>query len=428
MNGMGQGHTPVELVKDQPYYVSGLGIYTYVGPVETISPLLWPTIPKSARNAETPGHKFRSDAAYSQESPHEVIVVDEQLKRGEKIHPVPSAKETEQALRVLLTPGQYNERNHYSHILSVSNIYALSEIVRDHKGQKNNTAQLSKAALSYILAYHMKSLVSQAEDYIDLILKTKTWHSEVPVWPASKETMIRLVEARKKGESFTPELIAELAGRKFIPQAIVAPRAAQKPITAPAPVVRSAAPVSARSVEPMPKIFEPRWTPPVMVPPRAESKPTPATPPVVVIEPAPAAPSQPPSSQSEVSVISASEPAPKDKAFLSENFKIAVRRHPDDVDTVANDHQLELVVHHEEELPIALVAAKALTPMAFDIFSRKYLRGQSVEQIVERVGTNSATVCKVFVEAVQVVEEQLQGRVTSLKNAAADISRKNTLG
>lgn len=191
------------------------------------------------------------------------------------------------------------------------------------------------------------------------------------------------------------------------------------------------APVVTSSVPPVqsPVVMMPVATPIAAAPAPVTVTPAPSEPPQPEVIAAPVQATQSPVVQecSSASAISApiAEKTPHDKGFVSDDFKIAVRRHPDDQDSNANDHQLELVVRHEDELPVALVAAKALTPMAFDIFSRKFLRGQSVEQIVERVGTNAATVSKVFEEAVQVVEERLQGHVTSLRTAVAEISHKS---
>lgn len=113
------------------------------------------------------------------------------------------------------------------------------------------------------------------------------------------------------------------------------------------------------------------------------------------------------------------ETASVDKGFIAGHFQIAIRRHPDDTDTTVNDRELELAVRHEDQLPIALTAARTLSTMAFDVFSRRHLRGQSFEVIAERVGTDTGTACRVFQQAAVAVKEELSHQIAKLNTELA---------
>jgi hypothetical protein len=136
-----------------------------------------------------------------------------------------------------------------------------------------------------------------------------------------------------------------------------------------------------------------------------------------------------PAVQPPAAAVAQAAPTHLDEAgVITGQFKIAIRRSPEEPDSAAVERELELAVRNEDQLPVALTAAKHLSAITFEIFSRVALRKQDVAVAAAQMGTDTKTICHIFEQAVAVVTDELAHDISVLKARAAESCHKNTLG
>lgn len=147
-----------------------------------------------------------------------------------------------------------------------------------------------------------------------------------------------------------------------------------------------------------------------------------------VTDPAPAAePVSPPAT-----LIS---PAPKppqasadDEMSVTGTFKIDILRNPEEKFDPETEYALDWTLNPDVHLPVALTAAKRLSPIAFKVFTRHHMRGQDYDQIAKDIGTDAVTIQSIFCKAATAVGNALQRQADVVRADAGLDCHKSTLG
>lgn len=240
-------------VVGKDYYVAGAGIATHQIKYDPLTGDDMSNLPKQFKKTSGAVYRLKHDSVYSGQEGM-VYVAHSEVMQHHRLHELPSAEELIAILRVLpqdtqIPSAKNNDtlRNHFLWQMNNEGLKGLAGVIRDSKVLfKGGLHESAQRVLANVLAHHMKSLPSEAFDYVQIVTATSRWPHWLPLLPENRETMKAVTAQRQRRDGFSPEWYASVGGKPLggvLPSAPAPASAGHKTIgvLTPAPAPRATA-------------------------------------------------------------------------------------------------------------------------------------------------------------------------------------------